>query len=99
HDSIHNAFALKLRPHPVGVGSGKDHVELNLRAPIGKKRVSMHPVDQVIAEGQEMTPASEVLLKPVGWLDSKEHQCFHASNGDARLHRELHCDVRTLLLG
>ncbi len=57
--SIHHAQTLKLHPNPIGPGTRKNQIELNLselnlQVPIRQKWMFMNQIDQIVARSKQV---------------------------------------------
>src|SRR5579863_5990282 len=83
---IHHSFALELHPDSIGAGPREDQVELHLRTAVGKERMFVDGIHQIVARGQHVRPSAQPFLHAVGGFEMEEQQGLHASDRLRRVH-------------
>src|SRR5688572_10653971 len=68
-EGIHDISFLELDPDPVRLLPWEHHLELHLCSPVCPGRMLVHHVDEVLTDGEQVTPDTEVLLQTVGVVD------------------------------
>ena len=62
-------------------GAREHQVELHHRAGLGRERMRMHHVDQVLAGDQHVAPRAEVLLEAITRADDDTQLRGHTGDG------------------
>ena len=70
---VHGVVALKLYPNAVRTRSREHGLEFDLRSTVGEKRVLVHHVDEIGADGKHVCPHAKVSLQTMRPVDSKPY--------------------------
>jgi hypothetical protein len=68
---VHGIVALKLYPNAVRARSREYGLEFDLRSTVGEKRVLVHHVEEIDADGEHVRPHAKVSLQRMRPVDFK----------------------------